>query len=130
ELPAVARLPHGGGGDDRDPLRAQLARVAHLLLDDARHLGELLGRDRAAAAYGPAEAGEDALCHQLTQRSFAAFGEQEARGVRADVDAGARHQRQSTIASSSAGRSSTLSSPRSTPARPPFFIRTCAPVSV
>ena len=34
------------------------------------------------------------------------------------------------IAASSSGRSSTLSSPFSTPARPPFFMRTCAPVQV
>ena len=33
------------------------------------------------------------------------------------------------IAASSDGRRSTLSSPRSTPASPPFFSRTCAPVS-
>ena len=43
-----------------------------------------------------------------------------------------RHDRQPRRRSraSSDGRRSTLSSPRSTPASPPFFSRTCAPVSV
>src|SRR6185437_14792429 len=127
ELALVLRGAHGRRGHDHDLVGAELAREPRLLGDDGSRLGDLALGDPSLRHRAP-DARERALGHQLAEPVVARLRHEQAGGVAADVDAGVGHAHSASV-KVSFGRSRTFSSPRSMPARAPFFIRTWAPVA-
>ena len=74
----------------RSATHAELLDDRALLGDDARDLGDLLARD-LAALQPLADARERALLQHLAEPAVLDVGDQHARRVGADVDAGAEH---------------------------------------
>ena len=70
---------------------SQLFGEPHLCGDDPRHLGDLLLVDAVVALAALADAGEGALLEELSQLPVGGLGDEQARRVRADVDAGVGH---------------------------------------
>ena len=91
DLGAVRSLANRRGGDDPNCLRAQLLGEADLRRDDVRDLDDLVLVDRAVVRGPLADLVVGALLHDLAELPALGLGDEDARGIRADVDRRAEH---------------------------------------